>query len=359
MDEIHYFLEVLKNKKGQPIDVKMPLSPSMSNNISALIFGKRYEYHDQDRQMLDRNLEQAHESFGLISLYTLFPWIRYIPFAMKFIQINKSVEAADNIRKFFKSEINKHSKSLDPRNIRDFIDSYLVEMKSQQKQNTNTTFNDERLMSNVIDIFGAGSETVRTSILWFCVQHGCLSRYTKKSTARDIGSYRYRKRPRIFRHEMHALHACCHNGADEMEDNCAFEFNALRILCVAELLKDRRRAKNNRCCQGVRHRSQQFHGCGSHLKLLECVVDGTGRSCLKYDACRRQIYRPVSKRNRRTTAHQVANQFLAASGKQISRKTVARRLRGGGLYARRPVVCVPLTKQHRTVRLQWCREHHN
>ncbi|GFW53214.1 transposable element Tcb2 transposase [Trichonephila clavipes] len=51
--------------------------------------------------------------------------------------------------------------------------------------------------------------------------------------------------------------------------------------------------------------------------------------------------------------------FLAASGKQISRKTVARRLRGGTLYARRPVVCVPLTRQHRTARLQWCREHHN
>ncbi|GFX83251.1 uncharacterized protein TNCV_4988451 [Trichonephila clavipes] len=65
------------------------------------------------------------------------------------------------------------------------------------------------------------------------------------------------------------------------------------------------------------------------------------------------------KRNRRTTAQQVPNQFLAASGKQISRKTVARRLRGGGLYARRPVVCVPLTRQHRTARLQWCREHHN
>ncbi|GFU37665.1 transposable element Tcb2 transposase [Trichonephila clavipes] len=66
-----------------------------------------------------------------------------------------------------------------------------------------------------------------------------------------------------------------------------------------------------------------------------------------------------AKRNTRTTAQQVANQFLAASGKQISRKTVARRLKGGGLYARRPVVCVPLTRQHRTARLQWCREHHN
>ncbi|GFT92194.1 retrovirus-related Pol polyprotein from transposon 17.6 [Trichonephila clavipes] len=67
----------------------------------------------------------------------------------------------------------------------------------------------------------------------------------------------------------------------------------------------------------------------------------------------------LAKRNRRTTAQQVANQFLAASGKQISRKTVARRLRKGGLYARRPVVCVPLTRQHRTAHLQWCREHHN
>ncbi|GFX65501.1 transposable element Tcb2 transposase [Trichonephila clavipes] len=66
-----------------------------------------------------------------------------------------------------------------------------------------------------------------------------------------------------------------------------------------------------------------------------------------------------AKRNRRTTAQQVANQFLAASGKQISRKTVARRLRGGGLYARRPVVCVPLTRQPRTALLQWCREHSN
>ncbi|GFV67126.1 transposable element Tcb2 transposase [Trichonephila clavipes] len=46
--------------------------------------------------------------------------------------------------------------------------------------------------------------------------------------------------------------------------------------------------------------------------------------------------------------------------KQIFRKTVARHLRGGGLYARRPVVCVPLTRQHRTAAcLQWCREHHN
>ncbi|GFW91082.1 transposable element Tcb2 transposase [Trichonephila clavipes] len=45
-----------------------------------------------------------------------------------------------------------------------------------------------------------------------------------------------------------------------------------------------------------------------------------------------------AKRNRRTTAQQMENQFLAASGKQISRK---------------------LLPDHHTARLQWCREHHN
>ncbi|GFW50567.1 HTH_Tnp_Tc3_2 domain-containing protein [Trichonephila clavipes] len=102
-----------------------------------------------------------------------------------------------------------------------------------------------------------------------------------------------------------------------------------------------------------------FHGCGSHLKLLECVVDGTGGRVRSTMPAEDRYIVLSAKRNRRTTAQQVANQFLAASGKQISRKTVARRLRGGGLYARRPVVCVPLTRQHRTARLQWCREHHN
>ncbi|GFV01698.1 hypothetical protein TNCV_791381 [Trichonephila clavipes] len=72
-----------------------------------------------------------------------------------------------------------------------------------------------------------------------------------------------------------------------------------------------------------------------------------------------EIYRPISKGTGAPQLSRWQNQFLAASGKQISRKTVARRLRGGGLYARRPVVCVPLTRQHRTARLQWCREHHN
>ncbi|GFU79271.1 hypothetical protein TNCV_2137941 [Trichonephila clavipes] len=82
-----------------------------------------------------------------------------------------------------------------------------------------------------------------------------------------------------------------------------------------------------------------FHGCGSHLKLLECSRrHGEGRVRSMTPAEDRYIILSAN-RNRRTTAQQVANQFLAASGKKISRKTVARRLRGGD-YTHADLLCV-------------------
>ncbi|GFQ82615.1 cytochrome P450 2J2, partial [Trichonephila clavata] len=179
-DEINHFLEVLRKQNGQPIDVKEPLSPSMSNNICALIFGKRYEYDDPDRQLLDKNLDEGNEFLSQTSTNLFLPWMRFIPFHHKFLHIEKSKEAFDRIRNFFIPEIQKHAKSLDPRNIRDFIDGYLVEMKTQQEKDPNTTFNDDMLMSNVLDIFSAGSETVRTTILWFVYSMAAFPEVQKK-----------------------------------------------------------------------------------------------------------------------------------------------------------------------------------
>ncbi|GFW89311.1 transposable element Tc1 transposase [Trichonephila clavipes] len=66
-----------------------------------------------------------------------------------------------------------------------------------------------------------------------------------------------------------------------------------------------------------------------------------------------------ARRNRRQTAGEIARHTTQATGRPISRFTVARRLHGGGLFARHPVRCVPLTPAHRRRRSLWCREHRN
>ncbi|GFX62578.1 transposable element Tcb1 transposase [Trichonephila clavipes] len=69
------------------------------------------------------------------------------------------------------------------------------------------------------------------------------------------------------------------------------------------------------------------------------------------------VSRFTAKRNRRSTASDLSRQLSSAIGTTVSRQTVYRRLGHIGLYARRPVICVPLTATHCRLRLTWSREH--
>ncbi|GFU92876.1 transposable element Tcb1 transposase [Trichonephila clavipes] len=65
----------------------------------------------------------------------------------------------------------------------------------------------------------------------------------------------------------------------------------------------------------------------------------------------------TAKRNRRSTASDMSRLLSSATGTTVSRQTMYRRLGHIGLYARRPVRCVPLTATHCRLRLAWSREH--
>ncbi|GFW96514.1 HTH_Tnp_Tc3_2 domain-containing protein [Trichonephila clavipes] len=64
-----------------------------------------------------------------------------------------------------------------------------------------------------------------------------------------------------------------------------------------------------------------------------------------------------ARRRRRISVPQLVADHSVASGRRISATTVRRRLHNSGLYARRPVVCVPLNRRQRRSRLSRAREH--
>ncbi|XP_015919927.1 cytochrome P450 2J6 [Parasteatoda tepidariorum] len=166
-DEICAFVEVLKSHKGKTMNLKVPLAPSMSNNISALVFGQRYQYDHPDRIRLDQNAEDINKHLGQTGLLQLFPWMRYIPF-VKGQQYKEAYSAFESTQNLFSKYIEEHKKTLDSQNIRDYVDRYLLEMDSRKRNDPKTTFNETTLVDSSMDLFGAGSETVFTSILW-CV----------------------------------------------------------------------------------------------------------------------------------------------------------------------------------------------
>ncbi|GFX74497.1 transposable element Tcb1 transposase [Trichonephila clavipes] len=96
--------------------------------------------------------------------------------------------------------------------------------------------------------------------------------------------------------------------------------------------------------------------CGAREQLSGWLSSGRPRGTTPADD--RYIVLQA-RRIRRQTAGEIIRHTTQATGRTISRFTVARRLHGGGLFARRPVRCVPLTPAHRRRRSLWCREHRN
>ncbi|GFT53452.1 transposable element Tcb1 transposase [Trichonephila clavipes] len=72
----------------------------------------------------------------------------------------------------------------------------------------------------------------------------------------------------------------------------------------------------------------------------------TGRPQVTTPNENRYLAVTAKKRNRRSTASDLSRQLSSATGTTVSRQTVYRRLGHIGLYARRPVRCVPLTATH-------------
>ncbi|GFV18610.1 transposable element Tcb2 transposase [Trichonephila clavipes] len=72
-----------------------------------------------------------------------------------------------------------------------------------------------------------------------------------------------------------------------------------------------------------------------------------------------QNCRALGKRSKPQSASVIAQQLSTATGREVLRFTVARRLHKEGLFVRRPERCLPLKVDHRRHRLQWCREHKN
>ncbi|GFX78978.1 vitamin K-dependent protein S [Trichonephila clavipes] len=99
-------------------------------------------------------------------------------------------------------------------------------------------------------------------------------------------------------------------------------------------------------------------GFGNDSKIVVMGVDVTAHVTPELQCRMRNRYLAVtSKRSRRSTASDLSRQLSSATGTIVSRQTVYRRLEHIGLYARRPVRCVPLTAPHCRLRLTWSREH--
>ncbi|GFV96947.1 HTH_Tnp_Tc3_2 domain-containing protein [Trichonephila clavipes] len=100
--------------------------------------------------------------------------------------------------------------------------------------------------------------------------------------------------------------------------------------------------------------SRLWQGFQTNDNVSKCYITGLPRVTTPNEDRHLAV---TAKRNRRSTASDLSRQLSSATGTTVSRQTVYICLGHIGLYARRPVRCVPLTATHCRLRLTWSRQH--
>ncbi|CAL1262446.1 unnamed protein product [Larinioides sclopetarius] len=178
-EEIQELLQRISDFGGKPVKHAYILAPSMSNNIASLLFGKRLKYDDPQRQKLDSLVRNIGRLLGTVSWQIFFPTIREI---FKKLNIGSNRKLADTfieMKEYCKKELEEHKATLDPNNIRDYIDGYLLEIE-KRKTDPNTTFKEDILIDVARGFFGAGSETVRVTVDWMLLVCAAFPKVKKR-----------------------------------------------------------------------------------------------------------------------------------------------------------------------------------
>ncbi|XP_060722733.1 cytochrome P450 2J2-like [Tachysurus vachellii] len=157
-----FLCDAFKAEQG-PFDPQFYLNNAVSNIISALVFGHRFEYHDENFLNILRLDTEAVFLAGLpkTQLYNVFPRLfNYLPGPHQKMFSNYA-----KIIEFLQVELKKHKEDWDPSNPRDYIDSYLLEVE-KRKSDPQAGFNIDTLLVAMLDLFEAGTESSATTLRW-------------------------------------------------------------------------------------------------------------------------------------------------------------------------------------------------
>ncbi|XP_062843489.1 cytochrome P450 2G1-like [Trichomycterus rosablanca] len=160
-EECQYLLEAIRETKSDPFEPTFYLSRTVSNIICALVFGQRFSYNDVHflrlLEIFSEGLKFGSSTWG--QLYNVFPWLVELLGSRHL----KKIDSLNEVKVFCMNRIQKHSKSIDPDDPRDFIDCFLNRL-NQEKDNPNTEFTYDNMVATVLDLFLAGTETTSHTV---------------------------------------------------------------------------------------------------------------------------------------------------------------------------------------------------
>ncbi|XP_013391042.1 cytochrome P450 2C15 [Lingula anatina] len=155
-DEARYLVQNIEDENGKTFSPKERVGHAVSNIISTIVFGARYDYNETPEMLsvLEQSLKIGQGSLTLTDL------------ARFFLPVKKILALCDKFYSLVRQEVDRHRQSFDPNDIRDFIDLYIKVTQDGHDPEVYTEWNVFRI---IVDLYLAGTETTANTLRWSLV----------------------------------------------------------------------------------------------------------------------------------------------------------------------------------------------
>ncbi|KAJ1206848.1 hypothetical protein NDU88_002243 [Pleurodeles waltl] len=154
------FLELSpKNKSFNPFS---SIVSAVGNVVCALCFGKRYDHNDAEFIHLLKINSDLLKAASATYPADYIPGLRYLPLpGAKLARVFYT-----NLNNFIAKCVKEHYSTFDKDHIRDITDALINLCESKHPDGKVSRLSDEKIIITVNDVFGAGFETIATTLFW-------------------------------------------------------------------------------------------------------------------------------------------------------------------------------------------------
>ncbi|XP_061893175.1 cytochrome P450 2K1-like isoform X2 [Entelurus aequoreus] len=163
-EECHYLIEEFEKHEGKAFDNTTIITYAVSNIISAILFGKRFDFKDPVLRYMvehDKEIIRLVASVSLL-IYNVFPKLG--PWLKNWRDLTKNVE---DFKQHLLHIINKQRDTFNPDICRCFVDAFCTRKLSLEESDAQRVhYHDENLTNSMMDLFGAGTDTSANTLRW-------------------------------------------------------------------------------------------------------------------------------------------------------------------------------------------------
>ncbi|XP_072032639.1 cytochrome P450 2J4-like [Amphiura filiformis] len=186
-EETDHLLKEFQKHNGKPFDPKFPILNSTANVLCSVMFGKRYEYTDDEFHSLLDIIDRLTKSVGSGGAKM------YVPILRNLIG-NKDEDLFTDFVRFLRKVVLDHQNLYDSQNLHDYIDVYLREM--ELSRDATSRLSEPNLVASLVHLFFAGTDTSANTIRWallYMIQYPQIQKKVQEEIDSVVGRNRHPK----------------------------------------------------------------------------------------------------------------------------------------------------------------------